>query len=238
MLEALLKKLFIKLEQEPTNDKKSKNGCAVYFIEQILEKRFEKFNLISTRGLKDYYDKHVLGKENSSGEPNTELKNLISIYLGFDDYLDFENKSTHTTNTPTNRTTTLTNLKSKIRVDSIKKLSAPVIVAFLLYGTYLIGRIPHKDCIVWRTDHYEKIDCNNKTENISINTVDTEHFKKIEVDSTTLFFIKNKAVVWYGKSASGEMDYFNSKGEHPITGKNLKPITKYIIHKYIETSKK
>ena len=67
MLEALLKKLFVKLEQEPTNDKKSKNGCAIFFKEKILEERFEQYNLISVRGLKDYYDKYVNGKENSSG---------------------------------------------------------------------------------------------------------------------------------------------------------------------------
>lgn len=234
MLEALLRQLFTKLEQEPTNDKKSKNGCAVYFKEKVLEERFEKFNIISTRGLKDYYDKHVLGKENSSGEPTTELKDLISEYLGYDSFLDFETKTKDTLPPISKTSTTSIQEKLSINVKSIKKLGVPAALLILLvFGSNLAAVFKSEDCIVWREDHYETIDCNNKTETISINTIDIAHFKKIEVDSTTTFFIKNDAVVWYGKSESGEMEYFSSRGKHPITGKELKPITNYIIEKYI-----
>jgi len=239
MLEELLRQLFTKLEQEPNNDKKSKNGNAVYFIEKVLEERFKKFNLISTRGLKDYYDKYVNGKENASGEPTTELKNLISQYLGYDHFLDFENKRKETDPSLTKIKATSTNKKLGINVHSIKKLGIPtMIIAFLLFGTRLTDVFKSDDCIVWKIDHYEKIDCKNRSEKVSINNVDIERFRKIEVDTTTLFFIKNEAVVWYGKSASGTLDYFSSRGKHPITSKELKPITQYIIHKYIDTIEK
>lgn len=229
MLEALLKKLFVKLEQEPTNDKKSKNGCAIFFKEKILEERFEQYNLISVRGLKDYYDKYVNGKDNSSGEPNTELKNIISQYLGYESYLDFENQQKGSDLKKTNIQATK---KSVLNVQSIKKLGIPAaLLVLFIFGSSIIK---NKDCIVWRTDHYEEIYCTHKTEIISINNnIDIAYFRKITVDSTTTFFVKNKAVIWYGKSESGEMDYFNSRGQHPLTGKELKPITNYIIEKYI-----
>lgn len=226
MLEVLLRKLFIKLEEEPTNDKKSKNGCAVYFTEQVLEGRFKKFNLISVRGLKDYYDKYVNGKENSSGEPSTELKNLISQYLGYEGFLDFEHSiKVSTTGLP----------KTKdISIDNIKKWVVPTVLFIPLFlGLYLYGFFEREDCIVWKVDHYEKIDCTNRAENISINTIDIERFKKIKIDSTTLFFKNNKAIVWYGKLSNGNVDFFTSRGTHPVTGKELKPVTPYIIDKYI-----
>lgn len=239
MLEELLRQLFTKLEQEPTNDKKSKNGCAVYFKEKVLEERFEKFNIISTRGLKDYYDKHVLGKENSSGEPTTELKDLISEYLGYDSFLDFETKTKDTLPPISKTTTTSIQEKLSLNVQSIKKFGLPAaLLGLLIFGSNVTAVFKSEDCIVWREDHYETIDCTDPSENILINTIDIAHFKKIDVDSTTIFFIKNDAIVWYGKATSGEMEYFSSRGKHPITGKELKPITEYIIHKYIDTTKK
>ncbi|WP_157961207.1 hypothetical protein [Lutibacter citreus] len=44
--------------------------------------------------------------------------------------------------------------------------------------------------------------------------------------------MKGKPIIWYGKSINGELDYFNSRGVHPITGKELKPITEYILKQY------
>ncbi len=39
--------------------------------------------------------------------------------------------------------------------------------------------------------------------------------------------------IWYGKNREGELEYFSSQGLHPQTGKTLKPITRYMIEKYI-----
>ena len=67
--------------------------------------------------------------------------------------------------------------------------------------------------------------------------VDIDFFKKIEVNNSSLFFKYGKPIVWYGKSKNGEMEYFNSRGLHPETMNELKPITKYIIRKYIKSEK-
>jgi hypothetical protein len=67
--------------------------------------------------------------------------------------------------------------------------------------------------------------------------VDIEIFKKVAVNDSTIFFKYGKPIVWYGKSLNGEMQYFNSRGLHPETMDELKPITKYIISKYIQNKK-
>lgn len=93
MLKKLLSQLFDKLENERDNDKKTKNGNAVYFVEEILENKLGKPSYISPRAIKDYYDKYVEGKENKAGEPSSELKNIIASYLGYERFLDFETKN-------------------------------------------------------------------------------------------------------------------------------------------------
>jgi len=72
---------------------------------------------------------------------------------------------------------------------------------------------------------------------IPLNQYVLDNFKKITVSDTTTFF-KNgdydMPVVWYGKSSNKkEHEYFNRPGLHPETGKTLKPISRYIIKKYI-----
>ena len=57
--------------------------------------------------------------------------------------------------------------------------------------------------------------------------------KRIEVTKATSFFVAGKAVVWYSK-VNGKPEFFTTHGFHPVTGKPLKPITYYMIHKYVD----
>ncbi|MGY0407981.1 MAG: hypothetical protein ACWIPJ_06465 [Polaribacter sp.] len=43
--------------------------------------------------------------------------------------------------------------------------------------------------------------------------------------------------IWYGKASSGKMEFFTHRGIHPETLKELKPITEYIINRYVLTNK-
>ena len=96
---------------------------------------------------------------------------------------------------------------------------------------------PKKGCMQWQKDHYELVDCSIAGIGIMNEikpTVEEElKLKKIEVSIQTRFFQKNKAIVWYCKN-NGKQEYFNSAGFHPENGKPLKPISQYIIDKYIE----
>ena len=59
-------------------------------------------------------------------------------------------------------------------------------------------------------------------------------FTLLEPKCDTKFFNADGSVrVWYSKNQNGNLDFFSDFGLHPITRKTLKPITKYIIDKYI-----
>ena len=93
--------------------------------------------------------------------------------------------------------------------------------------------------MVWQEDHYVEIDLN--TEKYNINQLKLfkeeriELFKKISpICNETLFFNEDGSVkIWYEKNKDKELEYFTALGLHPETGKTLKPITQYMIDKYI-----
>jgi hypothetical protein len=97
------------------------------------------------------------------------------------------------------------------------------------------------DCMVWNKDHYEEVSCDvvsNKMSLVSPIVAKKEeniisNFKKLKVCDTTSFFKLGKPCVWYGKSFEGNYDCFTAPGLHPETGKTLKPITQYIIDRYL-----
>lgn len=227
MINILLENLFKKIENENDCDKKTKNGISIYFVEKILEEKFGKPNYISPKTIKGYFEKYVEGRENNSGEPNFELKNLIAKYLDYEDFLDFVNNNSETKNKEEKRKT---NIKAKLFVFGF-------IILILISGFYYKILIGGENCIVWKVDHYEVIDCKNQFSEPISEGLDIKKFKKLTVSDTTTFFINGKPIIWYGKSKTGELEYFNSRGVHPITRKDLKPITEYIINKYIFNNK-
>lgn len=226
MLKKLLSQLFDKLENERDNDKKTKNGNAVYFVEEILENKLGKPSYISPRAIKDYYDKYVEGKENKAGEPSSELKNIIAKYLGYESFLDFETKNKE-------ETIGSGKLKGVLKKPFFKWMVVALLILIISVAVSNETFLKSKDCLVWKIDHYEKIECMNEVPNPLLKDVNIEEFKKVAVSDTTVFFINDRAVIWYGKSTKGELEYFNSRGVHPITMKELKPITEYLIRKYV-----
>lgn len=96
-----------------------------------------------------------------------------------------------------------------------------------------------KECMQWQTDHYEYVECNKKATQeileIPVEPADKNKakLKKIKVTENTTFFVNDKPVVWYSK-VNGKPEFFNTHGFHPVTGKPLKPITKYMIDKWVK----
>ncbi|MDI1315781.1 hypothetical protein [Flavobacterium sp.] len=113
----------------------------------------------------------------------------------------------------------------------------------LVLGIYTVKNVifPENQCMQWQIDHYEMIDCKTERNNffadapiVPINKEALE-LKKIKVCDTTAFFKSDKAIVWYCKK-DNVPEFFNNLGDgfHPVTGKSLKPVTKYIINKYVK----
>lgn len=121
-----------------------------------------------------------------------------------------------------------------------RSIAIGVGVVGLLIGSYGIKNeyFPEKKCMQWNNDHYEEVVCEgNRVAFSEINPIIKRQeslidFKKIEVCDTTIFFKNEQPLVWYCKQ-DGECEYFNAPGLHPESGKTLKPISKYIIKKYV-----
>jgi hypothetical protein len=125
----------------------------------------------------------------------------------------------------------------------LKRIALATIPLFIFgsvgYGvknTFFLDR----NCMVWVENHYKAADYEAVKDTAEVRPFNQDlldNFKKITVCDTTTFF-KNgdidKPVIWYGKTPDKKQyEYFNQPGLHPETGKTLKPITKYIIDKYI-----
>lgn len=89
-------------------------------------------------------------------------------------------------------------------------------------------------CMYWAVDHYQPIPCHQKMPNTLVVALDSllvRNFRKIMQPDT----ITNRAKgwVWYSK-INNKLEFFTCDGEHPVViGRRLKPITDYIIDKYI-----
>ncbi len=89
------------------------------------------------------------------------------------------------------------------------------------------------NCMIWNQDHYEKVVCGKTDETeIAVNVGLIENFKKIELDTTMVFFKEGKALFWYDKTG-GKIEFFTKGGKHPTNGKVLRPATQKIIRKYV-----
>lgn len=99
--------------------------------------------------------------------------------------------------------------------------------------------LPQKECMQWQEDRYVEVDCQSETSNLySSSSVipyddNISKLKKLTVTDTTTFFNGEKAIIWYSK-VNGYPEFFNGPGFHPATGKGLRPVTDYIIDKYVK----
>lgn len=253
ILRELFVELFEKLKTETGNDSSTKSGCFQFFVDKILEEKYHKIHIVSSKSMTNYYNKFVENKENTAGKPKSELKDLIANYLGYQDYRSFEDsiseKGTETNLRKENKSLDSAKFikinKEVIEIYKTKKplsvkiiISISILVISILFFTYKYTSNSSEDCIIWKENHFETSSCKNpKAIDNTIYKVAIYNFKKIEVTKETPFFKNGKQIVWYGKSASRKMEYFNHRGIHPETLKELNPVTEYIINKYIFTEK-
>lgn len=118
---------------------------------------------------------------------------------------------------------------NRIWENSKKYIAILLLVIATAIVVKLLARQPR--CLTWNNDHYELVDCEGDYPIVPYRD-DLLEFRKIEVSDTTTFFKNGKPIVWYSKQDNG-YTFFNAAGENPITGKELKPISRYIIENRI-----
>lgn len=127
-----------------------------------------------------------------------------------------------------------------------KKIGIIGILSILIGFSFFmnIKSFTTKECMVWKGDKYEAVDCNEKTNGFVETTLPKDDqlikdFRKLKVDTKTSFFDKNgNPKIWYVKNPNGTLEFYNQPGLQPETGKTLKPVSRYIIEKYILTQEK
>ena len=50
--------------------------------------------------------------------------------------------------------------------------------------------IEKEDCLIWKIDHYERIDCKNDDAILMLEGINIDKFKKIQINESTIFFKK------------------------------------------------
>jgi len=223
----LIIKAFEKAEKE-VGSKKS-TYLAKHLSDYIFEKSGEQYG---EKSLRTYYS---VAKRKS--KDNVEFKHFVKQslckYLGYGTFEDFE----------------VANVQLKLKKNKkfnerlkilIKENKVTIFVSFvIIIGLLIIIPLKQQQWMVWKEDHYEKTSFNLKKYDISqlkLYKVEwVNSFKQITpYCGVTKFFKENgNANLWYGKSENGELEYFTHYGLHPETGKTLKPITQYMMGKYI-----
>lgn len=95
-----------------------------------------------------------------------------------------------------------------------------------------------KDCMEWKGDHYEGVDCSSESFGI-VNTkipMDAQQFKLKKLkpsEARRIHYSKKKPGIWYEKT-NGKVEFFNGPGYHPENHEYLKVATDLMINKYTE----
>ena len=117
---------------------------------------------------------------------------------------------------------------------------------FSLVGAFSIAYtikdmiFPNKECMEWKEDHYEMIDCQSEqvgfTNTKIIKPYDKIEFgrKELTVCDTIKFFKGDKPVVWYSKK-DNVVQFFNMDGENPENDAEIKKVTPHIIEEYVQS---
>lgn len=130
--------------------------------------------------------------------------------------------------------------KQLLKNTFLEKISKKMMLtAFIVISLACYFEFQKKQCMQWSDDHYEIVDCELSTNNSGnfkiIKPLDKSllDLKKIHVYDTTAFFKNGEAIIWYAKTENG-IDFFNTHGRHPENDNPLKPVTHYILNKYVK----
>ncbi|MEH6763748.1 MAG: hypothetical protein V7655_04540 [Aequorivita antarctica] len=201
----------------------------------------------SEKSFRNLYNDAKEGKEIFIKQP--KLVQAIAKYLEYKDYHDFENQNCLVkeekrlaANGNANDAFTKGDVQDNGNPKPLIKrrnfqitisISFLLIICFLGYAFYTKQR-----WMEWKETHYVEVSFDSeKLREGSLKAYKAERitdFEKVTPICESKFFNDDGSVrVWYGKNRDGDLEYFTSYGLHPQTGKTLKPITRYMIGKYI-----
>lgn len=211
----------------------SKSGLA-NLLSDFIESEYQ-FQF-GERSLRDYLNQALAGNPVEIKQP-TVLDGL-SRYLGYSNYTDYLLKNTAESLDPSIEEKEKSEYSSSLKpfLKRNKMTLGVITVAILLVVSISIFSKPK--WMEWDGTHY--IETSFDADKLKAGVLKPykkdriDDFELIEPTCETQFFNEDKSVrLWYGKNSGGQWEFFSSYGLHPNTGKTLKPITQYIVDKYI-----
>ncbi len=196
------------------------------------------------RRLRDFYNEAKKKEEGDINIPQKQVVLSLLTYLGYESYSDFENKNSIASETNTRNTIEKVNKQATTSgILGFNKHNRIFLISSLISILLALGFLGYhyynkQKWMEWGGTHYVDASFDaQKLKEGNLKLYKEEmilNFKKIKPDCDTEFFNGDGSVrVWYGKNNEGEYEYFSSYGIHPNTGKTLRPITTYIIEKYV-----
>ncbi|MGJ1266699.1 hypothetical protein ACR78F_10415 [Sphingobacterium spiritivorum] len=119
---------------------------------------------------------------------------------------------------------------------NIKQTALSLMAATTLCGgTYMVAYNGSQGCMYWTGDRYKSVPCQEKVEGATVLALDSAkllNFRKINIpDTLTISSINN---LWYTKITVDSAEFYTGSGFHPLfPEKRLKPVTPYILNKYV-----
>ena len=214
MYDKLIIAVFEKAKKELPG-RSSASSRAEHIADWLLEEhQFQ----ISSRSLREWFK--MAKEEPARLNPNAEAVDLLATYLGFKNYHYFVKD------------------RELPFYSWIKKnwMLAAIVVIGLITAIYFYST--RTRWMEWKETRYVEVgfDAGKLQEGTLklYNEDRIERFEKLKVDCNYPFFNPDKSPrVWYCKNKAGQYEYFSSLGLHPETGKTLKPVTTYIIEKWV-----
>ncbi len=242
----LIENAFAKAEQLITKQNgtdPSKTRCAEYLEEYLADNGYQ-FN---KRSLLNRFNEAVTGEEVTIRQQ--EVVQLLSKFLGYDSYVEFANSlkgnSAHlgaaaaqSAGRNDEEMHTGNSGGSGIFRNYKTMLVAAILGGALAIGAYHVANEDDLQWMKWQEDHFEETEFDrqglkdNKFELLVEDRL--KNFKQVEMTCDSVFFTQNGVPrVWYRKVDDNGIEFFTSAGRHPVTGIYVKPITQYMIDKYV-----
>lgn len=214
-MKEFLEEIFSKAEKE--SGVESLRGKCEYISESLLEDF--KYPL-SYKSLERYYK----GKSSPKGES----KDVLAKYLGYSNF----NEYILDKNSPVGKNVEVEMPKSNYAIKGFRQWALIALIPLIGTAGYIGFMNGSEECMVWVEDHYESKKCEGGPGEQAYRAYLVENFRQIEVSDTTTFFKNGEVQVWYDKF-NNELYYFTAPGINPENGKTLRPITNYMINKYV-----
>jgi hypothetical protein len=155
------------------------------------------------------------------------VADALSVYLGYSDFAEFTLKER---NSETKKT-------GSIKLDK-KLIALAIAVTTIIIAVLVYKSVNTQRWMVWQNNQYVEVSFDAKLlekGKLKLYKEDRiEKFKKVQPTCDYPFFDEvGNVKIWYGKNRNKNYEFFTGLGLHPETGKTLKPITTYMIEKYI-----